>query len=352
MATPRRHTSVCGLWFGALRLVLGLAVFSGLASGALAQGSTDKSKEIAAAHTAWQREAAKLRTQLQQLHALCSEFISLHSRVDARKAELAALAEERRRTLDEMRRGQFCSGCGQTRSEILAKGERFPHPGEREVPATPQQIRNAEQRFDSRLQALQQQLRATEAERGAKANDADSFLHQIRLTIPQLHIHLSQERDLHYTAWADAKRVFETEIAQARSELENLERSRRAERDPTELKLLESRLRVLQERLLSSTRRGQAAYARAEELAEAFRRGADGQLQSLDELAAGLPKHTSLPDGWFLGKSITGVPRGLQCNLLPLDDRGSNALVRAAERDAGNQSTPTKKSVRDLLEGK
>ena len=61
------------------------------------------------------------------------------------------LALQRDRALDEMRRGEFCSGCGQTRSEILAKGEQFPHPGQHIIVASPQQLEAKKREFDEKI---------------------------------------------------------------------------------------------------------------------------------------------------------------------------------------------------------
>lgn len=65
---------------------------------------------------------------------------------------------ERESTLKEYREGAFCSGCGKTRSEILAKGEHFPHAGQHEVPATEAQLRQKDAELSKPIQDLQSQL--------------------------------------------------------------------------------------------------------------------------------------------------------------------------------------------------
>lgn len=66
-------------------------------------------------------------------------------------AELARLVEDKSRLMGEYRSGMFCSGCGQTRSQILAKGETFPHSGQVIVRPTPEQIARKEAELDAEV---------------------------------------------------------------------------------------------------------------------------------------------------------------------------------------------------------
>lgn len=78
-----------------------------------------------------------------------------HQRVADENRRKSGEAQEEANKLDrqyrsarrEYEEGLFCSGCGQTRSQLLAKGERFPHPGETAVPATQKQLNELEQKF-------------------------------------------------------------------------------------------------------------------------------------------------------------------------------------------------------------
>ncbi len=67
---------------------------------------------------------------------------------------IARAERDRDAKLDEFRNGMFCSGCYQTRSEILAKGESFPHSGQSIVRATAEQIAAKEQQLNAAINQL------------------------------------------------------------------------------------------------------------------------------------------------------------------------------------------------------
>ncbi len=60
--------------------------------------------------------------------------------------------------LDEFRNGMFCSGCNQTRSQILAKGESFPHSGQSIIRATAEQIAAKERELNLVINRLKSSL--------------------------------------------------------------------------------------------------------------------------------------------------------------------------------------------------
>ena len=64
----------------------------------------------------------------------------------------------------EIRNGEFCSGCGQTKSQILAKGEQFPHPGQHIVRPTPEQIKAKEDEYDANVASAARELANAESE--------------------------------------------------------------------------------------------------------------------------------------------------------------------------------------------
>lgn len=100
---------------------------------------------------------------LNQAEQLAQEVENLNSRIQELRSEIAkraneanALASEKIRALAEMRDGFFCSGCGQTRTQILAKGEQFPHPGQHIVAATGKQLEAKAQEFDQKIASVRQ----------------------------------------------------------------------------------------------------------------------------------------------------------------------------------------------------
>lgn len=93
---------------------------------------------------------------------------------------IAQVQREMAGVLEEMRQGYFCSGCGQTRSAIEAKGETFPHAGQSIVKATPEQLKEAERGFEKRIADMRKTLTefdSAKQKRFLKAQEADAHRH-------------------------------------------------------------------------------------------------------------------------------------------------------------------------------
>lgn len=88
------------------------------------------------------------------------DFAKIDKEVAETNKKLAALKAERRTAIAEMIQGLFCSGCNRTRSDILSKGEQFPHPGQKIIKATQAQINAKVAEFDRREAALKNQLKS------------------------------------------------------------------------------------------------------------------------------------------------------------------------------------------------
>lgn len=74
------------------------------------------------------------------LAALLKEQLQLKTKLGKETVEHEQRTASKERLMAEFRNGFFCSGCMQTKSQILAKGEQFPHPGQRVVAPTQAQI--------------------------------------------------------------------------------------------------------------------------------------------------------------------------------------------------------------------
>jgi len=76
------------------------------------------------------------------------------SKLELEKAteELNKLIDGKGPYMEEIRNGLFCSGCGRTKSEIIARGEQFPHPGQHIVLPTTEQITAQEREYDNKVQ--------------------------------------------------------------------------------------------------------------------------------------------------------------------------------------------------------
>lgn len=81
--------------------------------------------------------------------------------------------------LDEYRQGLFCSGCNRTKSDILSKGEQFPHPGQRIIKPTPEQIAGKERELQQGIDRIAQQLKDAQARTAKLSPDIDAIRSQL-----------------------------------------------------------------------------------------------------------------------------------------------------------------------------
>lgn len=77
--------------------------------------------------------------------------------------EIQDMIQARDEEMADYRSGLFCSGCNQTRRQILAKGDQFPHPGQRIIRPTAAQIQAKEAELQAPIDAKQRE--ATDLER-------------------------------------------------------------------------------------------------------------------------------------------------------------------------------------------
>lgn len=94
-------------------------------------------------------------------------------------AKLAEAIRDKEAKLDEYRQGLFCSGCGKTRSEILSRGEQFPHPGQHIIQATPEQIAAKERELQGIIDRLAAELKTVRDELAKGNPDIDAIKSQL-----------------------------------------------------------------------------------------------------------------------------------------------------------------------------
>lgn len=95
--------------------------------------------------------------------SIANQIGDLQKRQRELAEKLAAAVRDKAAKLAEYRDGQFCSGCQQTRSEILAKGEQFPHPGQRIIKPTEEQIARKERELQAGIDRLAEELKKAKA---------------------------------------------------------------------------------------------------------------------------------------------------------------------------------------------
>lgn len=76
---------------------------------------------------------------------------TLESQTERLKQERFSMEHKKDCELNELRKGLFCTGCGKTRSQILATGSQFPHPGQRIRKATPEEIDAKRTEWDAKI---------------------------------------------------------------------------------------------------------------------------------------------------------------------------------------------------------
>jgi len=108
-----------------------------------------------------------------------AEVERLARRIAQLGPELASLRQKMESVLDEYRRGEFCSGCGKTKSEILAAGQTFPHSGQTVIRATPEQIATKEREMQAPIDRAGKELTDDQARRIKALAEREEALAQI-----------------------------------------------------------------------------------------------------------------------------------------------------------------------------
>jgi hypothetical protein len=217
------------------------------------------------ASSGWKTESAAIRGLLRKLKALADRLERLEQDVAKGRRSLRDLIAEKERALDEMRRGQFCSGCGQTKSAILAQGETFPHSGQREIPASPEQLKKAEEDFDRRIVASRAALRKNEQDEAAVRDELNATYFDFNRRRPIYHAHFAQEQNLRMQSWDVEKAQWEAKLADLGKLTRDAEKALKAEQGSAEGPRLEEERSDATSALAAA--REQVAAAREQEVA-------------------------------------------------------------------------------------
>lgn len=107
------------------------------------------------------------------------EIASLDSKAAEMSDQTQKLQDEMEHKMGEFRSGLFCSGCKKTKSEILASGSTFPHPGQKIIRPTPEEIVAKERELQAPIDLLNGQLHTNRANRQKLVTERDEALTQI-----------------------------------------------------------------------------------------------------------------------------------------------------------------------------
>lgn len=125
----------------------------------------------------------RITRSLDTLTSVAATAAATHERLTAElrrlSAEIAKLTAEKDRLLEEYRNGLFCSGCQQTKSQILAKGDTFPHPGQTIIRPTQAQI-------DAKERDLQEPIDRAERSANAGKKTLDEATNKQALAFDQI----------------------------------------------------------------------------------------------------------------------------------------------------------------------
>jgi len=124
------------------------------------------------------------------------------ARADELRRGIRPLERERDSLMEEYRHGLFCSGCGQTKSQIEAKGQRFPHRGQSIVRPTEAQLAAKETETQRPVDRAIEQLRRAEAEIDKAAVDLKLGVQQIEQGQRLWRTAVSDHARVHRAAWS------------------------------------------------------------------------------------------------------------------------------------------------------
>lgn len=110
---------------------------------------------------------------------LVDEVIKLDNDAHELANKLQTLQEEMDLKLGEYRSGLFCSGCNKTKSEILARHETFPHPGQTIIRPTRAQIDAKERELQAPIDTANHELQANRTRRAKAIKERDEAFLQI-----------------------------------------------------------------------------------------------------------------------------------------------------------------------------
>lgn len=133
--------------------------------------------------------------------------------------KLAAAVRDKAAKLDEYRQGLFCSGCNQTKSEILAKGEQFPHPGQHIIQPSAEQIAAKERELQANIDRLAAELKKTTDARRKADQDINAIRSEIFTGMALWRTAVSFERRLVRQRDADDEDAYQRERAKITQQL-------------------------------------------------------------------------------------------------------------------------------------
>jgi len=157
---------------------------------------------------------------------LAEQVLELDASARILAGKLQNLRDDMAAKLAEYRLGLFCSGCGKTKSEILARGETFPHPGQTIIKPTPEQIATKERSLQAPIDSTDRELRNNRNRYTTAVGERDEAFLQIsaglnlwRTSITFENALLNQDEADSVAAYKAARSKAEDQISKLRKEI-------------------------------------------------------------------------------------------------------------------------------------
>lgn len=209
------------------------------------------------------RAAASRSEDIARLDKEAADLVARLSKYNADKAA----------KLDEYRQGLFCSGCGKTKSEILAVGDTFPHPGQSVIRATQAQIAAKEREMQAPIDRAVRELEGNRTKRKALGQELDEIFVQVNAGLNLWNTSLAFEKNQLQWALQDAeeryrreRRKLEDSINAPKAAAKTASQAGAA--DPKARQRLQGSLDQLDSKFRSEQGRGKTALGRAAAHAE------------------------------------------------------------------------------------
>lgn len=158
---------------------------------------------------------ASTRESHGQYQAEVKHEADARERADQAKRRQSELEAEKEQAINELRHGQFCSGCMQTRSQILAKGEQFPHPGQRVIyaSATPAQMDAKRREYDGYIDNAKAREAGAYQEAAAAAQRKQTAAENVVRGFARWRTAMLAEDEARAKAWEGAVATYKRRLA-------------------------------------------------------------------------------------------------------------------------------------------
>lgn len=340
-----------------------LVLVPGLLSAAAAPAD-NLAAAIAETRRAWTDDARVIATLLNKIAATSNTGVKAETEHGREQRARRETERERDRTLEELRNGAFCTGCGKTRSVIEAAGETFPHPGQQRRPATPEELANAERGFKARLEVSQKRLSSLEAEINRAREEVQQAYHEFMVKKTPFQGQMAQEQAHRLGKWLNERTKIQEETAALRDAVATARAEVRQATDADQNRRAQAKLDELEKQFRQKANSGKLAEDRAVQEERTFRRDALGAIDHLADLAKPIPDRFCA-GGWFIATNLRNPPQPVGYTV-PAVFIGGPSLDSATAASGGlqelldgkptpkpgNPKPPGNKSVQDLLEGK